>query len=226
LQGALGFAKATIFMDPGIIACFSLNISYFHPQILAMKILKLTCLLAIVLSLFSCSTSQVKISSNDNFEVVTLPDGSIAYMNKNSTIIFDKDFASRKVKHKGEVFYQVEKGKSPFIVITESGKITVLGTKFNVKSSDNNIEVEVESGSVELKVDKLIEEVKEGQRAAFENTAKGIKIAKAELHHKHWIKDLQRNFKNIKTEIVKESEKVGKEVTQKFKKLKGKIDND
>jgi transmembrane sensor len=197
-----------------------------------MKVIKLNLLFLIMLTLFSCFNSKVKVSSNDNYETVNFPDGSFAYLNRNSTIEFEKNFTNRIVKQKGEVFYEVKKGNNPFIVETESGEIKVLGTKFNIKSTKNEIEVEVESGSVELKIDKLVKNVKKGQKAVFKDVEKSIKIAKAELKHKQWISNLEKEFKKLGKEIVKdskkfkkESEKIGKEVKKEFNKLKKKTNN-
>lgn len=197
-----------------------------------MKIVKLNLIFLISLALVLSSCSKVKVSTGDDYETVNFPDGSFAYLNKNSSIEFDKDFKGRKVKHKGEVFYEVKKGYIPFIVETETGEVKVLGTKFNVKSTKNDIEVEVESGSVELKVDKLIKNIKKGQKAIFKEVEKDIKLAKAEFKHSQWKKDLEKDFKKLGKEIVKESKKLkkeskklGKEVKKEFKKLKKKVNN-
>jgi ferric-dicitrate binding protein FerR (iron transport regulator) len=197
-----------------------------------MKVIYLNLLFLILISLFSCSNSKLEVTTNDNYETVNFPDGSFAYLNRNSSIEFDKNFTNRIVKQKGEVFYEVKRGNNPFIVETESGEIKVLGTKFNVKSSKDEIEVEVESGSVELKIDTLVKNVKKGQKAIFKDVEKNIKIAKSELKHKQWICSLEKEFKKLGKEITKdskkfkkESEKIGKEVKKEFNKLKKKTNN-
>jgi len=197
-----------------------------------MKLKNLNLLLLISLTLFSCSNTKVKIASDDNYETVNFPDGSFAYLNKNSSIEFDENFAERRVKQKGEVFYEVQKGDNPFIVETEYGQVKVLGTKFNVKSTTDNLEVEVESGSVEMKVDKLVKNIKRGQKAIFKEAEKNIKLSKAELKHKQWINNLEHEFKKLGKEIVKdskhlkrESKKVGKSIKKELKNLKKKVNN-
>ena len=179
------------------------------------------------MALFSCNNSSVKISSKDSFEIVEFPDGSKAYLNNNSSIEYDKNFDERLVKQNGEVFFEVTKGVSPFIVKTNAGEIQVLGTKFNVKSNKKELEVEVEEGSVELKIDKLVKNVKKGQKAVFKDVEKSIKIAKAEFKHKKWLNSLDKEFKKLGKEISKESKKikkeskkVGKEVKKGIKKFK------
>ena len=53
--------------------------------------------ISIIMVLSSCSDSNIHISSKDNFEIVELPDGSIAYLNNNSSIEYDKNFNQRIV---------------------------------------------------------------------------------------------------------------------------------
>lgn len=182
-------------------------------------------LTVVIVALFSCSDSEVRISSADNFEIVQLPDGSMAYLNNNSNIEYDKVFNERIVKQQGEVFYSVKKGKSPFVVITELGEIKVLGTKFNVKSGYKELEVQVEEGIVELKVDKFINKVKKGQRVFFKESKNSIEIYKAEFQHSIWINDLKKDFKNLGKDmstgfkqIEKESKKIGRDLKRELKK--------
>lgn len=187
-----------------------------------MKAIYSNLLIIIILSLFSCTNSNVKISSKDSFEIVELPDGSIAYLNNNSSIEYKKNFDKRIVRQNGEVFYEVTKGASPFIVKTDAGEIQVLGTKFNVKLSNNELEVEVEEGVVELKIKKLIKEIKKGQKAFFNENKNSIKIGNAEFKHKKWLNNLDKEFKKIGKEIIKESKKLGKEVKKEIKMFKKK----
>ena len=138
--------------------------------------------IAITLTLFSCSDSNVKISSADSFQIVDFPDGSKAYLNKNSSIEYDKNFDQRIVSQNGEVFYSVTKGQFPFIVKTETGEIKVLGTEFNVKSNKTLLEVEVEKGTVELKVNKLVKKINKGQKAFIKEFKNGIKNRSFKYH--------------------------------------------
>lgn len=188
-----------------------------------MQIVKLKVIVLFVLATLLSSCSKVKISAGESYDAVAFPDGSFAYLNKNSTVEYDRDFTERKVKQNGEVFYEVKKGNEPFVVETESGEVTVLGTEFNVKSSKDDFELEVESGSVELKVGKLVKRIKRGQKAAYKEVDKKIKLANAEFKHKQWIANLEKEFKRLGKEIKKESENAGKEVKREFKKLKEKL---
>jgi ferric-dicitrate binding protein FerR (iron transport regulator) len=85
---------------------------------------------------------------------VDLPDGSIAYLNRNSSLTYpDKfDSHSRTVKLEGEAYFDIESDKnSPFTVNAGDADITVLGTSFNVNTGNNRVEVLVTSGEVLLK---------------------------------------------------------------------------
>lgn len=52
------------------------------------KLLPLISFFSAIILLGACSNMKVKTS--DNYEVVELPDGSIAYLNHNSSITYDK----------------------------------------------------------------------------------------------------------------------------------------
>lgn len=167
--------------------------------------------LLIVMVLFSCSESDISVSSQDNYEIVELPDGSVAFLNNNSSIEYDKVFDKRIVRQEGEVFFDVRKGESPFIVITELGEIRVLGTKFNVRAYNRELEVEVQEGTVELKINKFIKKVKRGQKAIFNESMTAVKIYKAEFKHKRWTSDLNKEFKKFGKEVNKSFKHIGRE---------------
>ncbi len=70
---------------------------------------------------------------------LTLPDGSIAWLNAGSEISFPHEFNDvREVGLKGEMYLEVKKSKAPFIVKTQYGNVKVLGTKFNVSAYDDD----------------------------------------------------------------------------------------
>ncbi|MBT8266306.1 MAG: FecR domain-containing protein [Bacteroidia bacterium] len=83
--------------------------------------------------------------------MVDLPDQSEVTLNAKSTITYNKkDWNTvRDVNLNGEAFFKVAKGES-FQVNTTSGKVTVLGTQFNVKHRDNIFEVICYEGSVQV----------------------------------------------------------------------------
>ena len=69
-----------------------------------------------------------------NRSSVTLPDGTIVWLNSKSTLKYPLAFDKKKreVFLDGEGYFEVKKGKHPFIVKTNKYDIEVLGTVFNV----------------------------------------------------------------------------------------------
>lgn len=84
-------------------------------------------------------------------EIVMLPDGSEIKMNGASLLSFnEKTWAeNRAVNIRGEAFFQVKKGSS-FVVNTDFGSVTVLGTSFNVKTRNQKLEVICYTGKVNV----------------------------------------------------------------------------
>lgn len=82
---------------------------------------------------------------------VYLPDSSFVALNTDSKIRFtEKQWKQeRNVELEGEAFFKVKKG-STFNVITGQGKVTVLGTEFDVKDWEGYFEVTCFSGSVKV----------------------------------------------------------------------------
>ncbi|MEI9809829.1 MAG: FecR domain-containing protein [Bacteroidota bacterium] len=91
----------------------------------------------------------------------TLPDGSVVTINKGSAITYLSKFKSdtRGIALKGEAFFNVTPDKKkPFIISVNDVQITVVGTSFNVKSSNGHTEIVVETGIVRVtKAGKTIE---------------------------------------------------------------------
>lgn len=86
---------------------------------------------------------------------IKLPDGTKVKLNSISSLSYEKGFngETREVFLEGEAFFDVERDTSrPFIIHTGDFETTVLGTKFNVRSyqDENNIEVAVVEGKVKV----------------------------------------------------------------------------
>ncbi len=83
--------------------------------------------------------------------VVTLPDGSETFLDPKSTLSFKENNwkSDRSVNLIGEAFFKVRKG-SDFQVQTPHGKVTVLGTQFNVRATEKMFEVTCSEGKVRV----------------------------------------------------------------------------
>ena len=99
-------------------------------------------------------------------KVISLSDGSKIYLNAGSELSYSKDYdsESRKISLNGEAYFDVKRGINPFIISTEYAEITVLGTKFNVRSRDDGFEVGVNEGAVKIQNDLQSMEISQGEQ--------------------------------------------------------------
>lgn len=97
----------------------------------------------------------------------TLPDGSVVTLNKHSSLKYPRSFKgdSRQVELSGEAFFSVTPNKTkPFIITVSDLTVTVVGTSFNIKNSNGNTEVVVESGIVRVTRNNKTVELKANER--------------------------------------------------------------
>lgn len=82
---------------------------------------------------------------------LTLPDKSTVVLNASSSLSYDKKKweNERILNLDGEAFFKVSKGNK-FMVLTEAGRVTVLGTQFNVKDRQGYFEVACYEGLVRV----------------------------------------------------------------------------
>jgi transmembrane sensor len=95
----------------------------------------------------------ISTSENQKNLQVTLPDGSIIFLNRNTELSYSRNFGrkGREVKLSGEAFFDISHDSlNPFIVKAGSARIKVIGTSFNVIShnSESEVEVYVQTGRV------------------------------------------------------------------------------
>ncbi|MBX2922524.1 MAG: FecR family protein [Chitinophagaceae bacterium] len=88
---------------------------------------------------------------------MTLPDGSVVYLNSKSNLRYDKSFGrtNRDIWLTGEAYFDVTHNeKLPFVVHTSEASIKVLGTVFNVRDYVNEPQMEAAllKGSIEVKL--------------------------------------------------------------------------
>lgn len=117
------------------------------------------------------STTQLaEKGSQTNF---SLPDNSKVVLNSGSEIKFKKWNweNNRTLDLEGEAYFKVAKGKA-FEVITSLGKVTVLGTQFNVKARNNRFDVSCFEGKVKVKYNNQEIILTKGELISFENDQK------------------------------------------------------
>ena len=124
----------------------------------------------------------------------TLPDGTIGWLNSNSSIKYNKTFLqNRQVSLIGEAYFDVFKdNKRPFIVSTNEICVKVLGTKFNIASyeNENNVEVVLEEGKL-IFVDKGMNKsykMNPNDLVVYDKSIKNFSIAEVESKkYSSWI---------------------------------------
>ena len=115
----------------------------------------------------------LSIASVNEVKKDTLPDGSVATLNKHSVLTYPSSFKgkTRKVKLEGEAFFNVKANKEkPFIIDVNDVQVKVVGTSFNVKNNNGVIEVVVETGIVQVTKDGQMIELQAGERTSLGQT--------------------------------------------------------
>ena len=96
---------------------------------------------------------------------LVLPDGSEVMLNAGSSVRYRRGFSwvpgvptgLREVRLEGEAFFDVTPGERPFEVSTDGARVTVIGTRFNVRARGGSaalsgVRVDVEEGRVVVAV--------------------------------------------------------------------------
>jgi len=134
----------------------------------------------------------------DNSEIVLNSDSKINYKKWN----WDNE---RSLELDGEAFFKVAKGEK-FTVTTDLGKVTVVGTQFNIKARDNNFEVECYEGKVKVAFDKKTVFLNKGQNIVVQNNTKIEAIPLTDLQPAWLSNDIKFNNNSL-PEVVDELER-------------------
>lgn len=136
-----------------------------------------------------------------------LPDNSEIVLNSDSEISYKKwNWGNeRSLKLEGEAFFKVAKGEK-FTVTTDLGKVTVVGTQFNIKARNNNFEVECYEGKVKVAFDKKTIFLTKGQNIVVQNNAKIQTIPLTDLQPA-WLGNEIKFNNNSLAEVVEELER-------------------
>ena len=121
---------------------------------------------------------------------IVLSDGTNIQLNAGSTLSYSKNYhiKNREVFLEGEAYFDVTKSQFPFIVSTDYAQVTVLGTKFNVRSRSDGFETGVNEGSVEVKNDNESKVLVKGQRALIHpKTQSTIKSSATNDFYPGWL---------------------------------------
>ncbi len=101
------------------------------------------------------SIDKIQIAATTQPKIDTLSDHSIVTLNRHATLTHPKEFQGneRRVQLQGEAFFSIAPNKQkPFFIETgDKVEIRVVGTSFNVKTTQDYTEVIVETGIVEVR---------------------------------------------------------------------------
>ncbi len=102
-------------------------------------------------------TRKILVATSENQKnlEVTLPDGSNVSLNRSTQLSYRENFSGhiRKVVLRGEAFFEITPdAANPFVVDAGEARIKVVGTSFNIMTSNpqSEVEVYVETGKVML----------------------------------------------------------------------------
>ncbi|WP_337966544.1 FecR family protein [uncultured Flavobacterium sp.] len=129
----------------------------------------------------------------------SLPDKSEVVLNSGSEINYKKwnwD-NNRRLELKGEAYFRVSKGRR-FEVQTDLGKVSVLGTQFNVKARKNRFDVVCYEGRVKVNYGNTEILLTHGQGVSFEN-GKQIKMTITSLKPEWTENQISFYKENIRT---------------------------
>nr|WP_295872952.1 FecR family protein [uncultured Chitinophaga sp.] len=112
-----------------------------------------------------------------------LPDGTLVWLNAASALTFPTAFTGteRKVELTGEAYFEVAKGKTPFVVaLSNQTSVTVLGTHFNISAyaDEPGISTTLLEGAVRVNVPEHPSVLKPGQQLLFNKGAGTVALNK------------------------------------------------
>ncbi|MEL7588329.1 MAG: FecR domain-containing protein [Prolixibacteraceae bacterium] len=128
--------------------------------------------------------------TNGQRSKITLPDSSIVWLNAETTLSYNNDYAvsSRDIKLTGQAFFEIAPNdKIPLYVHVNEFKVKVRGTKFDVSAfpKDGRIDVVLESGSVELLHDadrSFSHMLKPGEKASFDPATRKTNVSQVDVY--------------------------------------------
>ncbi|MDC7997666.1 FecR family protein [Gilvibacter sediminis] len=137
---------------------------------------------------------------------ITLPDQSQVALNADSFLTYnEQDWKDARTLHlDGEAYFKVAKG-SAFVVETDLGDVTVLGTQFNVFARENLLKVSCFEGVVSVSLDQEVITLKAGEALELE-TGSAVKNLTTSLSTPRWLQD-ESSFNNAPlAEVLNELE--------------------
>ena len=113
--------------------------------------------------------------------LLTLSDGTMIYLNSESTLSFPEKFQGkeRKVYLTGEAYFKVAKNtEHPFVVTAGELEVLVTGTTFGVRAykDEKDIQTTLESGQVTVKVEGKSVKLVPNKQVLFNKSTMGLEV--------------------------------------------------
>lgn len=160
----------------------------------------------LIRQVFNANNNLTTIASKaTGINSIELPDQSKVWLNSNSTLSYDPEQWDDKriLNLNGEAYFDVAKG-SIFTVETPNGKVSVLGTTFNVISNTDTFIVTCFTGKVEVRFHKNSHILNPGE--AFSSLNSGVE----QIEHKQpvWLKQSSTFTKAPLIEVLEDIRKI------------------
>jgi len=128
---------------------------------------------------------------------IELPDGTKVALNAASTITFPSSFlglVNRRIVLDGEAYFEVAKdAHHPFIVLSRTQQVKVLGTHFNINSyNESSVKTTLLEGAVQVNAQRHAQQLKPGEQTINNNSE--LRKVTADL-------ELETAWKNGRTEF-------------------------
>ena len=124
-------------------------------------------LIILILSplVYDAFSKKQEITNTAEEKSVLLADGTEVILNSESELTYNRNYNkyNRSVHLVGEAYFNVKKGNIPFNVLTPHGKISVLGTSFNIRTRNDGFEVGVNDGEVQVSNENSLLNLSKGQ---------------------------------------------------------------
>lgn len=130
-----------------------------------------------------CVNTEAKMhiieSGNKENTKVTLPDGTLVWLNSASRLVYSDSFTKkdREVELSGEAYFEVAKDqKHPFVVNLGPGSITVTGTRFDVSAyeRESQIHAALMEGGITFRTDRATIDILPGEVVTYTKSDNSI----------------------------------------------------
>ena len=199
------------------------------------NLLKIAAVLVVLFGLWFVAARQFTTPQNDvltfksgskSIEKI-LPDGTKILLSKNSQITYPKTFEgnTREINLLGEGFFDVHHDAAhPFIIHTQGTVVKVLGTSFNIRAYNAQVQVHVKIGKVQFSKNNAKVVLIKGQKG--ETLANVDAIIKSEvIEVETVIKEKLSSFVFNKMSLSKVAESLSKRFNKDIKFSRDKIKN-